>query len=130
MNKILNIIILYTLFFTACKQNDTEFEYIFKVNSIEELDALIDNCRSDEFESREIIEENLIGEWRLIAIRSGWVNEFTEEEITLNIDENSIVLNDLVTGEVSETDWNLKFMKSIVMNTSTLKPMKKVLIID
>ena len=62
MNKILKIIILYTLLFSACKQNDTEFEDIFKVNSVEELDALIDNCRNDDFVSREIIEENLIGE--------------------------------------------------------------------
>ena len=111
MNKLLSILFFTSLLLIACNKNESELENEVAVESVEELDAIMENCRNNEFETREEIENNLIGEWRLVGIRAGWIDDFTLGNITLNIDENKIVLNDLETGEVSETDWNLKFFE-------------------
>ena len=115
MGYVLKILLLSALVITACKKSEVEPvllpENNLMVESIEELDSLITECRSVEFETREAIEENLIGEWSLVAIRSGWTNEYTEGDITLVIDENMITLTDHETGDTSETEWSLEYVE-------------------
>ena len=54
------------MLFTLCCQNDSALGDLVVINSVEELDAIIVSCRNNEFETQEEIENNLIGEWKVI----------------------------------------------------------------
>ncbi len=95
----------------SCNEDEPRTERAVEINTVEELDKMMRTCRESEFLSREEIENNLIGDWQLIGIRSGWVNEFEKKDIRLKIDAEKIVLNDRTTGEIFETDWELKFVE-------------------
>jgi len=114
-NLILNfsksvIIIVIASLVMSCNQNEV-LGGLVEINSIEELDAIMTSCSENEFLTREEIEDNLIGNWDLLGIRSGWVNEFEKGNISLEIDEDKIVLNDNDTEEFLETAWKLRFIE-------------------
>jgi len=109
MNKLIIILILAASVCISCSKNETT--ELVVITTLEELDDIIEDCRNNEFDTREEIENNIIGEWQLIGIRSGWINEFEKKDITLIIDQESIKLTDRTTGEDSETDWELKFFE-------------------
>ncbi len=103
------VLAFFLLAFIAC--NNNENEEFGNIETVQELDDTISTCRNSEFDSREFIEINLIGEWKLIGIKSGWVNEFRIEDINLTIDTESITLNNNETGEILKTPWTLEFIE-------------------
>ena len=116
MNKLiypvsLLAIIFSALFIMSCGQIDPVIESPIQINTIEELNKIITNCNGSEITSKEDIENNLIGDWQLIGISTGWVHQFEKSNISLRIDENSIVFNDVDRGEVIESNWNLIFVE-------------------
>ena len=109
MNKLiypvsLLAIIFSALFIMSCGQIDPVIESPIQINTIEELNKIITNCNGSEITSKEDIENNLIGDWQLIGISTGWVHQFEKSNISLRIDENSIVFNDVDRGEVIESN--------------------------
>ena len=115
-NKIINIslqvlIIIAASLIMSCNKDDTSTGNAIEINTIEELEEIITSCSGSEFQTKEEIENNLIGEWKLLGIRSGWVNQFEKSNITLKINDELIVLNDNDTGEIFETTWKLSFIE-------------------
>jgi len=98
----LYILASLSLIFTSCNKEEYlsgEYNCVFEQideNRDGELDdnerAIIDECRENALTSKAEIENNLIGEWRLVGYASGWLATpsqpcsrviFSEEELTL-----------------------------------------------
>ena len=111
MTRVLSLMILFVAILTSCNKSDKKSEVPISINTVEELDDIMDDCNDSRFQTKDELEDNLIGEWVLLGIRSGWINDFEKGDITLSIDKETIVLRDHSTGEVFETDWNLVFFE-------------------
>jgi len=76
--------------------------------SLEELLELIDECNDSKFNSIAEIEENLIGDWTLSAVKSECVSfEPISECLLLSISKNSLTLKNIDTGEEFNSSWDL-----------------------
>lgn len=83
-----------------------------KLTSREEAEDLMRQENDVRFTDSTSIVENLIGEWGLIGVQPGWTGfEIGEECIKLIISADKIVLEDLSTGNDSESAWNLKTLR-------------------
>ncbi len=110
MNK--HLILLLVLFLIlGCKKNST-VDSCSIVQSKEDLDELLVQCNENLILSSSEIEANLIGDWILTGIISGWkAFEPTLECLLLSIDNESLTLINLNTGEETSSNWTLTFYK-------------------
>lgn len=102
------VILIVTSITLSCNDDDRNTENLIYVNSIEELNDIIGDCRASEFQTKDEIENSMIGEWALIGIKSGNFNQLIKKDISLIITEEKIVLTDFETSEVSEIDWSIQ----------------------
>lgn len=74
----------------------------------EKVNALIEECNENKLETLSDIEENLIGEWTLSGIISGWFGfEPISECLLLTINSESLRLENLITGEEFSSKWKI-----------------------
>lgn len=111
--------ILTLLIFTTCADSDLETELncddsniveldCSKLTTLEEAQALIAEVNNNSITDSLIISDNLIGEWGLIGVIPGWVAFEPEREcIKLYVTADSIQIENLDTGEISTTWWEL-----------------------
>jgi hypothetical protein len=111
MNKSLILFMALSLIL-GCKEESMEnygtVERCNILQSIEELNELLDQCNENLILSTSEIEENLIGEWTLSGIISGWTAfEPTMECLLLSINNESLTLKDLNTSEEITSTWTI-----------------------
>ena len=83
-----------------------------KLTSREDAQNLMKEINDKRLTDSISIVENLIGEWGLIGIVPGWFGFETGQEcFKLTIDRDQIKLEDLNTGTISTSDWNLKVFR-------------------
>ena len=70
------VLIITGVAIISCSQ-DMAPDDLTPAESIDELNQIIDDCRNNEFTDETDIEANLIGEWKLLGIKSGWLNNFS-----------------------------------------------------
>jgi len=108
-NSSVLIFLSLTLFLTNCgKDTLTELD-CDKLQTEIDANDLINNLNADSFDNEEVILENLVGEWGLIGVVPGWRGfEPGAECIKLTIDTDSVTLEDLNSGELKTSDWELE----------------------
>lgn len=111
MNKFLMILLASSLLL-GCKEeareNSSALERCDILQSIEEINGLLDQCNENLILSTSEIEESLIGQWTLAGIIPGWTTfEPTTECLMLSIDNESLTLKNLNTSEEITSTWNL-----------------------
>ncbi|NNK90639.1 MAG: hypothetical protein HKO89_08540 [Saprospiraceae bacterium] len=83
-----------------------------KLTSREEAESLINQVNENRLKDSLAITKNLIGEWGSIGVVPGWIGfEPGQECIRLTIDSDRIKLEDLNSGKISLSDWELKTFK-------------------
>ena len=105
----INLLLLITLLLFSCN-DDMSLITNDCINKIEfnEYIELEKICRENKFETTTEIQENLIGQWELVGIKSGWVDTIFFECIILEIDENNIILRNTLTGETTTSEWEIE----------------------
>ena len=96
--------------FVSCdNENDPVLLECDKLTSREEAENLMDQVDDDKLTDHSIIIDNLIGQWGLIGTVPGWGGFETGQAcIRLIIESNTIELEDLNSGDVSTSAWELK----------------------
>lgn len=145
MKNILILALLFsslTLFTSCCDDDETPAEYfcVFEQNDAD-MDGIIDEtersimteCDENAFESKSEIEDNLIGEWKLIGHGEGWIPTisqpcgyatFTKEELTFQYNDGIIDTTYIRTWEIEVFDssnFRLKINPSGVIGLNITK---------
>lgn len=106
MNKIFFYFFLITIlvFNTSCQKNDdfnaTQNDCVFIQNDLD-LDGRIDDveanliaeCSGNLLTTKAAIEENLIGNWRLIGYANGWQQTSSQPCAFISITENELIFS-------------------------------------
>jgi len=124
MKKVL-IVFFAAYSFFACSKSDDKLAYeCTLLQTIEELNELIDECDENQFDSKSEIENNLIGDWTLSGIKSGVGAPF--EAITsclvLSIKDATLSLKNQDTDEEFTSNWELDFYEVNDINVFFLNP--------
>lgn len=110
--KNLLILIVTLSFLLGCSKSDDNVSYDCKIlQTLEEVNELIDKCDENLIESKSEIEDELKGEWILSGIKSG-VGAIFEPISTcflLSISDNSLLLINQDTDEIFTSTWELEF---------------------
>jgi len=122
MYKLVSFLFILAMILSSCNDSSdlSENDCDTKI-SFEAYVNLESQCRVSKYESVDQITENLIGQWQLVGIRSGWVDTLFYDCITLDIDEENIVLRNLDTGEVVTTEWEIETYEVNVYTVIYLK---------
>jgi len=113
-NYLITLIGISILIITSCTNDDSTIDMTLTddcniLESLEEINELIAECHENLFSSTNEIENDLIGEWTLRGIIPGWTAyEPTSECLILSINDDSLTLKDLNTGEESSSTWEIK----------------------
>lgn len=109
MKNTLFLILTCLICFSACGDDfvPTERDCHTKVD-YEAFEKLEEACREAKFDTKEKIEEKLLGEWKLIGIKSGWIDTIYHDCLMLEIDENQITVTDIESGETSSSEWSVE----------------------
>lgn len=116
MMKYLNLCFLFLALIPLISCNDRDNQVsnpvsleCDKLTSREEAENLMNQVNENRFTDSLSITENLIGEWGLIGIVPGWFGFETGQEcFRLTIDADQIKLEDLNSGNISSSEWDLK----------------------
>lgn len=92
------ILIAMLIFFASCEdtilsnQNDCVFEENNNMDGlIDDIErAIMDDCRDNAFTSKSEIENNLIGEWKLIGHGEGWISTVSQPCAYITVLEDAL----------------------------------------
>lgn len=113
--------------FISCNNQDSQVSdpkslKCDKLTSRVDAENLMKEVNDNRFTDSIKIVNNLIGEWGLIGILPGWVGFETGQEcFRLTIDSELIKLEDLNSGDISSSEWELEKFEVNVYTSFYLK---------